>query len=793
MKRLVLMAAVVLVSIPILAGEYLMNEEVAFGLRVTFSEPVTITHFGDVLDVMSPEGEATEFVFSGAELPAWVGHGLAWTPASARIVDYEWLESVADSDNSEWLSDTWLPTHWSQVDWDSVPHFFRYPPGVGVSFWTSDQRDISESEHRTKAGLDVSGVKLILTDSWMAIRFEGYSTVQGVFEYQLRFTEGDWGPTTYYVTLRPSARVATVARSKPWESLGELPVGRMRTSETAASAVVLPSDLGVSDFSFLRNWQVGTHAHFEEEWFTFPGRGPYSGFEALVAGQRESVDDLILASDALLRSSNPDEHPDWLYRYLEADCRPAPPYQVPVYVSVPLLTPDSDRFELALSDGSRYSLDRLDASTLGCLVELPEVPATLSITIERNGQAIARQREVAVTNAWQAIPLAISELEAVRELTDLPENFVKGGGPCDVWGSYLYGIEGEGWSTHLRTHVCSTFERLARMGVTDLFVTSFVGWDAVYPDPRLGYVFAPSGTETIGLLDLMKMVDAAHSAGLSLNLIYNGVSGHNNADTSYLREPNKPEEWVEEAVDQYRRFAVAEATKAEEYGADGFKLGFGDSALDASGQAAVWASAMATVIAEVREVFDGTLYLSLGQHGVIPAVNGEIPTTLFEDIDAVVAYYDHSWYSADSTDDSIAALFLHVRNSLLNLAALKRLIGKPVILTANILSYDGYVDNGWYETIGLPIIRTTPDFLEQSHVYEALLLFSSAYSVIDGVTAYMYHWDDPFGPELCEETIAQVDLSGSMRNKPAEAALMRWFAPVAVDGLQCPELPRTYD
>jgi len=90
-------AAVVLLSVSLLAGEYLVNEEVAYGLRVTFTEPVTLTQFGDVLTEVDPMGESTQFLFSGAQLPAWVGHGLAWTPASTRITSYEWLsrEEVA--------------------------------------------------------------------------------------------------------------------------------------------------------------------------------------------------------------------------------------------------------------------------------------------------------------------------------------------------------------------------------------------------------------------------------------------------------------------------------------------------------------------------------------------------------------------------------------------------------------------------------------------------------------------------------------------------------------------------
>ena len=92
MSRVIVVAlGSVLCSISVLAGEFLMNEEIAYGLRVTFSKPVTITHFGDVLMTVSPQGQATEFIFSGAELPAWVGHGLAWEPTTARIASCEWL------------------------------------------------------------------------------------------------------------------------------------------------------------------------------------------------------------------------------------------------------------------------------------------------------------------------------------------------------------------------------------------------------------------------------------------------------------------------------------------------------------------------------------------------------------------------------------------------------------------------------------------------------------------------------------------------------------------------------
>ena len=61
MKRALLVCVlVVLCSVYVAAGEYLMNDtgETAYGLHVEFSEPVTITGFGDVLTVVEPTGEA---------------------------------------------------------------------------------------------------------------------------------------------------------------------------------------------------------------------------------------------------------------------------------------------------------------------------------------------------------------------------------------------------------------------------------------------------------------------------------------------------------------------------------------------------------------------------------------------------------------------------------------------------------------------------------------------------------------------------------------------------------------
>lgn len=97
MKRaLALVVIVGLWSLPLAAGEFLMNDsgETATALRVTFSQPVTITGFGDTLMDVSPPTESLEFTFSGGQVETWGSHWLNWEPESASLLSIEWLEEL---------------------------------------------------------------------------------------------------------------------------------------------------------------------------------------------------------------------------------------------------------------------------------------------------------------------------------------------------------------------------------------------------------------------------------------------------------------------------------------------------------------------------------------------------------------------------------------------------------------------------------------------------------------------------------------------------------------------------
>ena len=93
MRLWVAFVLVLMLASSAFAGEYLMNDtgETVTGLRVIFSEPVTITGCGDVLMTVEPRGESTEFLFTGGEVEAWGGHWLNWEPCLATVTEYEWL------------------------------------------------------------------------------------------------------------------------------------------------------------------------------------------------------------------------------------------------------------------------------------------------------------------------------------------------------------------------------------------------------------------------------------------------------------------------------------------------------------------------------------------------------------------------------------------------------------------------------------------------------------------------------------------------------------------------------
>ena len=118
MRQIVLLViGAVLYSSVLFAGQYLTNEtgEMVYGLRVVFSEPVTITAFGDIFKEVFPQEEAREFLFSGGEVQSWEGHWFNYEPASTEILAVEWLTDLSGV-SEERIRELTSPSLWEAPD-----------------------------------------------------------------------------------------------------------------------------------------------------------------------------------------------------------------------------------------------------------------------------------------------------------------------------------------------------------------------------------------------------------------------------------------------------------------------------------------------------------------------------------------------------------------------------------------------------------------------------------------------------------------------------------------------------
>lgn len=80
----------------------------ATGLRVVFSEKVTIDDHDDSLPNVSTTGKAAEITLSGGRVPVGTSFRLSWRPGNASLVDYEWQYTGSDRDGPVAFADPGL-------------------------------------------------------------------------------------------------------------------------------------------------------------------------------------------------------------------------------------------------------------------------------------------------------------------------------------------------------------------------------------------------------------------------------------------------------------------------------------------------------------------------------------------------------------------------------------------------------------------------------------------------------------------------------------------------------------
>ena len=455
------------------------------------------------------------------------------------------------------------------------------------------------------------------------------------------------------------------------------------------------------------------------------------------------------------------------YAYLTEPrhCRGKGLFNIPLYCSIPPSTPTSDSFSITISGMNDIELIRADEVTCVGEVAVTEIPIQLELQLKRNGVKIGTKQSIYLENGYQAITLAVSNMQGVSDVAPFPENFLRGATVTDVWGSYLYGTAGEQY-VHTRNYFATTCDRLVEDGVHDVYVTTFLEYLSLLPRPKLG-LQGPSGAGTISEDDMRLFATVAHDRGLRLHIRFDIFS--NKIDTSYLYEP-KSTGWLESFFDEYRPLILSQVGQAERCGVDAIVVGLG---INYEGFESVWGARWKSVLHSLRNVFTGTIEYGLRDPDIRNYVQHRFPTDTFSDADAFL--YGPWDPKFSSYDDSLAALRVGFQKWVRQFHLFANVVSKPLYLDGLLQSTDGYIVNGWHDVGIGKLGNTKPDFFEQARGYEALFEVLAATGTFDGVVLYKYHWADPFGPELPAPALARIDLSASVRNKPAEAIAKRWF------------------
>lgn len=459
-----------------------------------------------------------------------------------------------------------------------------------------------------------------------------------------------------------------------------------------------------------------------------------------------------------------------VYRFLEEAVGPTRTSEsevlIPVYVSVPLSTDIAERFTLIIDGRVEYELKRVDPVNLFCLIPITGIPATLEIVVRAN-DAESSPSIIHLSNRFQAITVPFEPDRSEYEDAVLPAEYVRGTALRDGWGSFMYGLP----SPHRRYFTESTIERAALLGTSDVYLYTFLEFENVLSDkPGLRLV---GGDASMSREDFALAATSAHANGQRVHiLLVPLLENLSEEEIAFLRGEKKEWAWLEALWSEYAALLIAQAQQAEETGIDGLLFDWLIEAVNLGAHEIRSSERARETVSELRRIYCGLIEFSIAtHHGNV--LTDELPRTMLEVSDVV---HWANWEGAyDLESNTIKSFYDLLAPIVCDAEEIARIATGYFIFHAAFQCTDSFFVEGWADVAIGNLKGGVPDFFQQARAYEALLQCLSRSNEIDGVVFFKYDFDDPFGPELGPEAFARMDLSASIRNKPAEAVIKRWF------------------
>jgi len=346
----------------------------------------------------------------------------------------------------------------------------------------------------------------------------------------------------------------------------------------------------------------------------------------------------------------------------------------------------------------------------------------------------------------------------------------------DFWDPPNFGTAtlNNGCSDSMHDAFTDSVARVKRMGADHLSVVStpvFVdasGNMLQHPVDGQAVMLNPAWPGAgIGEPDLAFIVSTASKAGLDVWIDF---------QVCCIGDVPPSSDWFASFLDAYTPYVVQMAQLAEKYGVKSIMLNWGawnDYSVTQFGD--LYTDKLEAALSQIRSVYHGTVRLY--DWGAVDITRASA-ISLYKNVDALLLEFDAPLLSSDENQNLTFSLvkqkYKHLFAGMAN-EFVASFPSQKIAFYALIQSHRNFLQTGWIEDAncvnGCMQRMLQTDFSVQAIAYEALLE-AAAESGIDFMSfdSKNYWYTDTILPDTAFPNMAQ-----SVRNKPAETILQRWY------------------
>lgn len=325
-----------------------------------------------------------------------------------------------------------------------------------------------------------------------------------------------------------------------------------------------------------------------------------------------------------------------------------------------------------------------------------------------------------------------------------------------------------GCSTNNRTAFVKTLERVKSLNAKYVTIANYSCLDDVNNPEKNWWT---NKNTSISIADLKWMSEQAKKSGVKLRLYFQACLYDPTGNIGL----NPPEEWLNRMINGYESWVLDQASALEGSEFEGMSIDWGDWNPDWSKYLSIRNARLTDLAKKIRKVYSGKIF-----HQYMWIDTSKTPD-LINNID-----YFEIFLSGTGLSNSKQPTFADLKNgysqSIKYYSTFSN--GKPLSFRIQIQSHSKFYEIGWIEDSGCwknykvdmvcftdPGIQT--DFNIQALGYHAAL--SAIYDLktenIESVNSAGYWWADTLKAKDSFPNGSQ-----SIRNKPAEYVLYKWFA-----------------